>query len=128
MVKLIDAISKEQKQLMRRHRIENCPYPKSCYPVCCRLGANLAGVCSGIIHKSDNLDCIRLCAFYEDLDSHEVKYMAYFMTPDEALSQINALSCAVKALLEFSSHYQMMDKELDEARNNGDKTPSNINV
>jgi len=124
MRKFVDAISKADKKQMRRHRIKNCPYPKSCYPVSCHIGANLAGVCSGIIHKSNNLDCIRLCQFYEDLDSHKVKYTEHYMTPTEAIDTLNALGWAVRSALDYSSHYQKLEEELMEARKNGDKTPS----
>lgn len=124
MPKFADAIYKDSQRQMRRHRIGACPFPKSCYPVSCHVGANFAGVCSGIIHKSNNLDCIRLCMFYEDLDTHDVKYTEHFMTPTEAISTINVLGWAVKSALEFNAHYQGLDKELEEARKNGDKTPS----
>lgn len=124
MGKFTDAIDKEAKQDMRHNRIKNCPYSKSCYPVSHHIGANFAGVCSGIIHKSNNLDCIRLCCFYEDLDKQEIKYTEHFMTPTEAIDTLNVLGWAVGAALDFSSHYQRLQKELEEARNNGDRTPS----
>lgn len=124
MGRFTDAIDKKSKRDMRRNRIKNCPYPKSCYPVSEHIGANLAGVCSGIIHKSNNLDCIRLCCFYEDLNSHKVKYTEQFMTPSEALDTLNALGWAVRYAFEFSSHYQKLQGELKKARENGDRTPS----
>lgn len=124
MAKFTDTISNEVRRNMRRHRIKNCPYPKSCYPVSQHIGANLAGVCSGIIHKSNNLDCIRLCCFYEDLENHEIKYTEHFMTPVEAIDTLNALGWAVGSALTMSSHYKQLHDELVEARNNGDKTPS----
>lgn len=124
MAKFTDAISKEAKRSMRRNRIKNCPYPRSCYPVSHHIGVNLGGVCSGIIHKSNNLDCIRLCCFCEDLENHEIKYTEHFMTPVEAIDTINVLGWAVASALDFSSHYKHLQEELVEARNNGDKTPS----
>jgi hypothetical protein len=122
--KFIDTISKSARDSMRRHRPSLCPHSKSCYPASVRLGANEAGVCAGILHKSDNLDCIGLCVFVENLKIKKIDYIEHFMTPAEALDEANALIWAVSSALDFASIYQKFHNELVEARKNGDKSPN----
>jgi hypothetical protein len=124
MVKYIDLLKLSEKRKMSKHRLKFCPYLKSCIPVSYYVDKDGAGVCAGLIYKSDNLDCIRLCQFIRDLNTKEIKFLENFMTPDEALNTTNALNQAIKASLDFASSYQNYYKELCQARDNGDKAPS----
>jgi len=109
---------------MSKHKLKDCPYAESCIPISYQVDKDGAGVCAGLIYKSNNLDCIRLCQFWRDLDSKEIKVFEHFMTPDEALSTINSLGNAIRASLDYASSYQNHYEELCRARDNGDKAPS----
>ena len=109
---------------MSKHRLKLCPYTKSCVPSSYFVDKDGAGECCGLIYKSNNLDCIRLCQFHRDLNSREIKAEEHFMTPDEALNIAHSLIIAVTHSLDYASSYQSHYKELCKARDKGDKSPS----
>lgn len=121
----IDNIPNKDKRSMQRHRPVVCPFPKSCLPVSYHLGANKAGCCSGLIYKSNNLDCIRQCLFYET-ETHTVAHTKHFMTPTEALDQIHSLTLAVRQSLDYNLNYNSHYDQLCNDRNNGNMHPAEL--
>jgi hypothetical protein len=124
-MRFIDQFNKKEQRKQSKHRLKNCPYPKDCSPCSWAIGKNRAGVCAGLIHTMDNLDCIYLCIFYrEAMDSKtkkvrvfdRVKVTSHFMTPDEAIEHSRVLLDATKTALDFSSDYQKHYKYLNKIR------------
>ena len=122
--KFLDLLKAKDRRASGRNRLANCPYKDSCMPVSYHVGGNSAGVCAGLIYKSNNLDCIRQCIFYEDLGTKELKTLQHFMTPDEALHCIHSLALAVGVALDYASSYKEYYEALCKLRDDGDKTPS----
>lgn len=108
----LNHITKAKSKDMSKHQPEHCPYADSCYPVSYHFDKRGAGNCAGLIHKSTNLDCIRQCIAWMDLDKNKLELFEHFMTPEEALD------CNTDYIRHF--------KELDKARKHGDKNPSNV--
>ena len=124
-MKFIDLFNKKEQGKLNKHRLKDCPYPKDCSPCSWSVDKNGAGVCAGLIHTVDNLDCVYLCISYrEKMDSktkrveviQKVKVINHFMTPDEAIEHSRVLLDAAKTALEFSSSYQKHYESLDKTR------------
>lgn len=123
-MKFLNKMRKLDIQKMRKHHLELCPYTNTCLPVSYHVGTNKAGICAGLIEASPNLDCIRLCVFYEI--KRKVKILEHFFTPDEAMDTIHSLALTVRESLDSNSDYKKYYKELCKARRNGDEAPANL--
>lgn len=123
MDRFLDQLTKKDVREANKNRIKDCPYPKSCMPNSYTIGKNKAGVCVGIIHNVNHLDCIRICNFFEDLEANKLAWHENFMTPDEAIAQARALLMAAENALNSSSSYNNHYKHLHKLRKQGDKTP-----
>jgi hypothetical protein len=127
MSKFIDSIDKAEKRAMQRHRYPRCPYPKSCLPVSYHIGSNGAGNCAGILYKSNNLDCIRQCIFFET-KRHKVKILEHFMTPTEALDQAHSLTLVTRYALDANSNFKTHYENLCNIRIKGCSHPAELSI
>lgn len=114
--KYLDCIKERSIKAMAKHRLGVCPKPNDCYPTHIDMDKEGAGNCSGIVHSSNNLDCIKLCIFFEDLDTHKLRYTSHCMTPDEAVTIIASLSQVVRCSYQYNKSYQKLHNVLVKER------------
>lgn len=122
----LDKITKKDIKAAKKHHLKNCPFPDGCMPNAWSFGSNEAGVCAGLILNVEHLDCVRLCTFFENVDTKGIDYHENFMTPDEALAQARILILTAENAINGASSYDKYYKQLcrirkKEAKNKGVK-------